>query len=261
MRASLIRNLFTALVLFANCAGVSLGQKVSTPLLDDELKGRVKSSANIWTYLVYDGRSVPNIQVPISIHKFDQEGRIEESITYGENGINRKTTYTRADGKTTIKFQYFDRSGKEIPAGQVKFSPNASLPEQKGLCPEFTVRRETIAPSNDHQYTEICPDGTIRATELDQFDEEDRVIRSVREDSLKRKWEEKISWDDSGNLISLRWIVNDREKPAFWQSLEYSDFRHDERGNLVGFFSSVTTSFYPGVAFQFIATRMIEYYP
>lgn len=261
MRASLIRNMFTALALFAICAGVSLGQKVSTPLLDDELKGRVKSSTTTWTYLVYDGRSVPNIQFPISIHKFDQEGRIEEAITYGENGINRKTTYTRADGKTTIKFQYFDRSGKEIPADQVKFSPNASLPEQKGLCAEFTVRQEVIAPSNDRQYTEICPDGTIRATELDQFDEKDRVISSVREDSLKRKWEDKMEWSESGDLISYRWIVNDRERPAFWHSLEYSDVRRDERGNRVGYFSSVTTSFVPGVAYQFIETRTIEYYP
>jgi hypothetical protein len=261
MPYSLIRNLFAALVLFAICAGVSLGQTTPSPQLDEQLKGRVKTSLTTWTYLVYAGRSVPNIQVPIDFVQYDERGRLEYEIDFGKDGINRRTTYNRADGKTTIKFQYFDRSGKEIPADRVKFFPNAGLTEQKGLCTEFVVRCEIIAPSNDRLYTEICSDGTIRATELEQFDENDRIIRSVRQDSLKRTWELAQTYDDFGNLISLRSVVNDRERPAFWVSNEYSDFRLDERGRLVGKFASVVNSSFSGVSHQFIENRTIEYYP
>jgi hypothetical protein len=233
----------------------SIGQEV--PQAETDVKGPVKSIAVERVYVRKNGRNIGEERVPLSLIGYDGAGRVVEDITYGLGILRKRYRYMGTD--QIAKIEYLDSSGHQLE-DPTKFKPNGERVDETGLCAAYAIRQEIDDRAKIVRTYETCPDGTSRATVVDELTENGDLIRSIRLDARARSWESTCDYDKAGNLSEFRYKVSVGSKP-FTYTMIYSDHKFDKYGNWVRLTATAFNSKWPGeLLFQYNEIQIITYY-
>jgi hypothetical protein len=236
----------------------AFGQDLSEMPLSEELKGNVKAVVYDREILVIKGKNFGPIKQRLSIESYDREGRLINTSVFGNGELRFSFDYSAK--LPTVSVYHFDKDGRPTT---VRFEAHANAIKEAQLCSRYSIREETDAAAKVQRITETCEDGRTRSSTVYERDEKHRLFREVRTDSLERSWESRYRYDDKvGELMERIFLVDDRESPKYWQTVNYVDYRYDKKGNWVHVVGSSFYSKAPNqLAYQFIEKRTIEYYP
>ena len=225
--------------------------------LSQDVKGNAKLILYDREYTVFKGRYIGSLPVKIDRTELGKDGGPALNIEYGTG--EKHTTYSRRDGLPVIQISYFGPDGKPVDNESPFFEPNANSVSEVGLCPNFRVRRDDKLAQVEREY-EICLDGTERAKTVREFGVNHEIVREIRTDKKMRSWESMFGYDQDGNVIEFRYIVDDTKKPKYTQTVRYNDYRFDNKGNWI---RVTVVSFFSGnpdrIAYQFYEKRTISY--
>lgn len=236
-----------------------VGQEPALRVVSGELKGNVKTEFVERTYVVMNGRNVGSRHAKIALFEYTTDGKLARTTEYG-NG-EKRTTYSRREGKLKAEVQYFDSLGDPVTDEAPAFVPNTNSISEIGLCSKFIVRWDDDPIGKIKREYEVCLDGAERSQTTSEFDQKDELVREKRVDSKLRWWESVFDRDRSGNIIEFNYTVNDTVKPIYTQTVKYADYKFDRHGNWTSLVATSFISTHPGrLAYQFHSKRTFTYF-
>ncbi|HKP71177.1 MAG TPA: hypothetical protein VJV05_17955 [Pyrinomonadaceae bacterium] len=245
-------------ILLAALTTLGHSQDLSVQPATQAIKGRPQTVEHERIYVRYRGKNIGEQTHRISSDKYDAEGRITESVEYG-NGQSR-TTYRYSEAKTAADVTYTDTAGNRIESAA--FHSNTDDIKETGLCSSYAIKSENDELAKIERTREICGDGLTRAEIVDEFDSAGNLVRSVRTDAQSRRWEFVQEFNAEGILTEYRLTVSLPTKPPYTQTVRCSDHKVDEYGNWIRFTATSFISTHPDLlVFQYNESRKITYYP
>jgi hypothetical protein len=225
-----------------------------------DLKGDVKSLDFVRVYVRMNGRNVAEKREPLFRESYNRDGKLVEEVNFfGPSGYS-KTYYTYSLGKTTANIHVFDEKDNPVSEPMVP-AKHTRWNSETGLCVEYIVREDRDRVARINRFTQICSDGSTRASVVEELDQRDEVYRVTRSDAKGRYWEERHYYDKDGNLTEVTTTVAADGKQLTY-TIHLADHRFDSAGNWTRVTATAFRSDKPGeLLYQYTETRQITYFP
>lgn len=244
------------MTVIAFLSATSSAQDITLPTVSLKLKGNVRTVDNDRVYVRFAGRSTGEKKERLSSKTYDARTRLVESIDFFDDGYT-KTVYNYSSEKTTGRIEYFDTAGR--PTGFLK--PKVMATEDSKLCRDYVASWESNTDGMRKKLSEICKDGSTRATTLEEFDYRGELIRSIQHDAMENRKEFTYDYDPEGNLKEYRVRLESAQGRPWTRIILLADYRFDKQGNWTRVTATVSDPQKPDeLLYQYDEVRRISYY-
>ncbi len=224
-----------------------------------KLQGKISSILSERIYIVQGGRYVGEQRYRTAYNEYDENNKVVLSITYGNVG-QIVARYFRDKSGTKIETTYLDKDGNPSKKLSDSFHANWNLPTEQDLCANYTIRKKKDPIGKIDRYEELCTDGSKRAEIVFEYGLKGEQIRFLRTDAKGRTWEGITTYDEKLNPKEYRYLVNDKKKAPYVQTVIANEIKLDETGNVISIHSTSFDSTRPGLlAFQYFEKFTITY--